>query len=809
MRTWIRNASFLFVIGASLRSLGLLGRDLYQLLSLLGFLVFVSTFLSATAVRRRPALLDAFLCGACVALAIGVGRLADLGLLHFYLLLLIALVVWFRQSDTADLRQLASYTVAFACVAILSELVRVIPYLWHAWRGAASMLSTIAGALAREDRNLGPTAMALPLLAALMILWLVRETLSESRRPRRWLYGALVLMAAHLSYLVMLTFYARWVSSHAGREWFILNSQHVFLVLGSGVFTLADRGRRMRAILPVASRRVGYASLAALATGLAATAFLGWAPPPPRSPATVMIYDAGYVNWEVPVYGKYGEGSAGMFGMLPAALEASGLEVVVSDDLGRLDAPEPPDCLVMINIQKFLDAPDKERIWRFVSGGGGLLCLGDHTGVAGIRGPFNDLLEPVGIRFEFDSSTFFGRGWEDALEYRVHPVNRGVESDEDYQIWVGATLDLDAGARPVVVGRYGYSDIGDPANIDRAYLGDRRYNPDELLGDVVLVADAKYGKGKVMVFGDTSGFQNLSFARSLDTVARSLFYLAREGGWGRGGLGQIVGLFCVVLVGLGAAWFAGTPVPLVALALGLGVGSAGVGAATPAPPSITPVFAEKNPRFLVSSELGRPWRLAVLDVSHGGRHTLRAWKDRSVGGFQLNLARNGFFPVIRDRFPYRDLDGGAKLLVLLAPTRRYSGAEVDAVERFVADGGRVIACVGFEELSASRGLLGRFGLDVAGIPLGRVEIPVEGDTLSVVVKEGWPVRFDATVPAEVLLSAWDYPVAVERSIGKGEVVLIGDTSFFHDANLETLDHYFAGNVEFLRRLTTDDRRPPR
>jgi hypothetical protein len=801
MKLWIRNASFLLVIGSALGVLGLFSRDLYRLLSLLSFLIFVSTFLPGLTARRDLRWLDIVSAVLIAALALFLWRFADLGLLHLYLAVSITLALFCWRSDSQEARQLASYVLALACVTIVAELVRLLPLVWHLRMGVASLLSAAGEAIAREDRNLGPTAMALPLLGALMILWLVRDGLAERRRRRRWLYGIILLAVTHIVYLFALKYYARWIGTLRGGDWFILNSQHVFLLLGSAVFTVADRGKPMRSLPRLFVRRLGTASIIALAAGFAAAFALGWAPPPPRGSATVMVFDAGYMNWAVPVHGKYGEKSAGMFGMLPGALDASGFDVVVSDDLTLLDGPDAPDCVVMINIQRFFEDEDKERIWAFVSKGGGLLCLGDHTGVAGIRGPFNDLLEPVGIRFEFDSSTFFGKGWNDALEFRVHPTNRVVRTDEDHQIWVGATLGVDAGARPVVLGRYGYSDIGDPANLVRAYLGDRRYNPDELLGDVVLVADAVYGEGKVMVFGDTSGYQNLSFARSLDTVASSLDYLAARGGYGRGTPAQIIGLAWILLAGLVCVAFARSLLPVLAIALGLGVGSAAAGLAAPVPEPITPVFAEKTTDFLLSPEPGRDWELAVLDASHGGHHTLRAWRDKSIGGLQLNLARNGYFLMIRDAFPYSDLEGGAKLFVVLAPARRYSAKEIDAVERFVRGGGRVIATVGFEELDASRDLLERFGMDVANIPLGRFEVPVEGDTLGVVFHEGWPVRFEPAAPVEVLLSMWDHPIAAKRTVGDGEIVLIGDSSFFHDVNLETLDSYFAGNVRFLREIT--------
>ena len=129
----------------------------------------------------------------------------------------------------------------------------------------------------------------------------------------------------------------------------------------------------------------------------------------------------------------------------------------------------------------------------------------------------------------------------------------------------------------------------------------------------------------------------------------------------------------------------------------------------------------------------------------------------------------------------------------------------DGQELFEEGGGQLLVTVGFEELEASRDLLERFGMDVVNIPLGRFEVPVEGDTLSVVFHEGWPVRFEPTAPAEVLLSVWDQPVAVKRTVGDGEIVLIGDSSFFHDVNLETLDSYFAGNVAFLREITEYDK----
>ena len=234
-----------------------------------------------------------------------------------------------------------------------------------------------------------------------------------------------------------------------------------------------------------------------------------------------------------------------------------------------------------------------------------------------------------------------------------------------------------------------------------------------------------------------------------------------------------MGLVVLILLALITTWVAKNPLPIVSVALGLAVGSAVVSVATPTPPTVVPSFLARGPKQSSSSIPHVQRQLAILDMSHGGHHTLRAWRDKSIGGLLLNLARNGYFPVTRDAF----------------------------IEEFAQNGGTVLVSVGFEELHGSRALLDRFGLEVSNIPLGKFQAVVKADTSTVVIREGWPVRAaDGATPAEVLVSEWGYPLVVRRPAGNGEVLLIGDSSFFHDVNLETLKEYTMANVAFLRKL---------
>ena len=126
-----------------------------------------------------------------------------------------------------------------------------------------------------------------------------------------------------------------------------------------------------------------------------------------------------------------------------------------------------------------------------------------------------------------------------------------------------------------------------------------------------------------LVFGDTSGYQNLSFTRSLESVARSLYFLADEGRSGTSRATQVAGLVAVFLVLVLSVRAGKSFVPLLAMALGLSLGSALVALATPSPPSLIPRFRDTSPEFASGESPHVRRELAIMDRSHGGRFTLR------------------------------------------------------------------------------------------------------------------------------------------------------------------------------------------
>jgi hypothetical protein len=391
------------------------------------------------------------------------------------------------------------------------------------------------------------------------------------------------------------------------------------------------------------------------------------------------------------------------------------------------------------------------------------------------------LLRPVGIKFRFDSAHFFNN-WEHAFEVFPHPVTREVSASRELAISIGASLDVPASAAPLVTAKYGYSDIGNANNGESAFLGDRRHNPAELLGDLVLVAASDYGRGRVLVFGDTSPFQNGALVMAHRFVGRVFDWLRAPAGTApvpRAALAAALLLFAALaaLLWRQGALAAASPFMAAALALGL-CGSALYDAAA-------------------GDEEVLRGDVAYIDTSHMERVDNKYDGDNSFLGLSYNLMRNGYLPLEMREFSAERLLAG-KVFVAMAPTRPFSAAEVAAVERFMEQGGTFILCLGWEEAANLQPMLRGFGLAVEGVPLGPVA--PEANDKNIHFYNAWPVRLERGREGRVVcaLKAGPYPLIVEQARGSGRLILVGDSHFLGGVNLESYESFVEENIHFLR-----------
>jgi hypothetical protein len=308
----------------------------------------------------------------------------------------------------------------------------------------------------------------------------------------------------------------------------------------------------------------------------------------------------------------------------------------------------------------------------------------------------NDLLAThSGIQFNFDTADFAVGGWLHGLEYPDHPTTWGMGDrlTEPGHV-VGASLDVQWPARPLLVGKHGFVDRGDYGAGNRAYLGSYEFEGDEPLGDLVLAAWGPFGDGQVYVFGDTSGFANAIMTASHRFVSRVfgvLTYKRADGG--NGAVFPAVAL--LILGGIALAVWGRHPEILAAIAVALLV----FGGAVP---------VEREGWFRAPAGPN----VAYVDATHLSRAAGEGWRPDGLMGLHLNLSRAGYHTMNLDRWSRRRLDGAA-LVISVAPTRPYSREELDDLERLVRRGGKLILTIGGQDTGPARSLLERFGFRIA------------------------------------------------------------------------------------------------
>lgn len=497
------------------------------------------------------------------------------------------------------------------------------------------------------------------------------------------------------------------------------------------------------------------------------------------------LADMSSASWD-----RFGVGAQGMYGHWVELLQASGREVrVVRDSIDGSDL-EGIDTLVSI-VPTAPDAPDAQLVESFVQAGGSLFLLGDHTDLMGSAAVSNSILEPFGIEFRFDTvmeSTGMFVGNLEVIDNGVLPTST---LPNQLEILHGASLRLSGPAEPVVIGKLMFGDAGDRHKGGKdAFLGDYRLQPHfEQMGDLVLAAKANYGAGRVLVFGDTSGFQNIALPRSSAVVLRLFDWLDGEdvgGGWLLHGLGLLAGGLVVlglkrrrdaelrgISAGLGLLWLVG------------GAASAPLDNAT-----LVDELEETARIFLVAD--------STFTYAANAHFT-----DDSFDGLLVNAARSGLTPLIGD--PSVPTNLAACEVIAALPTAVLADGSVARLTRYVNDGGTLLIATGYEEAAGVQALLDAFGFEIVGLPMGAAPV-LKWDQAArykgPLFAEAWPI-VDVQPELGRVRNHFELDgqaLVVDRQIGAGRVIVIGDSWFLTDSHLEAETEYVVPNINFLAEL---------
>jgi hypothetical protein len=333
------------------------------------------------------------------------------------------------------------------------------------------------------------------------------------------------------------------------------------------------------------------------------------------------------------------------------------------------------------------------------------------------------------------------------------------------------------------MGRFGYGDLG-PAKEDekRGWLGDFEYQVNERLGDLVLVAGEQVGAGKVLVFGDTTSFFNLNLIRSYELLRAVLTWFGEPGGYAWFNSRAAERLAVVLL--------------MITLLLSINDRSERSVQGTLMVLALLSFVLHQAAHLPFNRNLARQ-RMAIIDFSQQPYASKHSNMNSGLFGMTANLYRHDMMPVTQNDWN-RELLDEAALLFLNAPQRPFSAARRKDVMEFAERGGVVLMSCGYSHYGNARSLLEPLGLEVLNIPLGR-----SFDRLAfgqpIHLFSAWPLRLHRD-NATVLAMSDDWPLIVEVPIGRGRFILIPDSEFFHNINLENMERHSQANVNFIRTL---------
>ena len=546
----------------------------------------------------------------------------------------------------------------------------------------------------------------------------------------------------------------------------------------------------------------GYAGWAvvglALAIPLATTLSPGI---PDLGGRKIVVYDEGYINWGKPEFDSFGSDSAGECGMLPAMVASLGGRLQHSSKLTDADLSDT-DLLVLIHPLRPWTAELQDRVWSYVHRGGELLVLAEPWVLEeGQASAFDEVLTPTAMRVRFDTAISETYQWQQSHEPPMHPAGLGLgDLRDEFGLIQSSSIDVRWPARPMLVGRWGYSDPGSDATI----VGVNRYEPGNRLGDLVLAAEQSFGRGRVVVLGDVTGVKNQSFSNCYSFIGRILGYQAGHVSSPQAFGRQLLGLAgCLALVVLLARDI--SPVRLASAAICLVASLA-----------FSTALSERASQVLPGGPPGAARsNLVCIDASHLEAYSGVNWADDGLGGLKLTLMRSGYVPCMLPALTPERLSRAA-ILISIAPARQFTAAERQAVRQFVEDGGLLIAMAGAESAGPINELLRDLDSDgsylqvppspapseeeAENLPLGHghwTYLPNAGYSNHLMCYAGWPIR----CPDDLGKVSFWVPADAERKpaammgLGRGKVLVIGDTGFALNKNIENA----AGT-------TTEDRR---
>ena len=369
------------------------------------------------------------------------------------------------------------------------------------------------------------------------------------------------------------------------------------------------------------------------------------------------------------------------------------------------------DVLVIKTPTKRFSRQEVHDIIEFVHDGGGLFVMGDHTNLMGMNTFANEIIEPMGLRLKYDGVNGLNGGFSLFERPCLNP-HPAVAKVEYYEFLTSCSIDAPLWAEDVMLVHSNLSDRLDYAS--GSFFGDFAKSPDIDFGPLLLSAAVAYGKGRLIVFSDSTTFNTFTLFMHghAEFFKGAMQYLNRSNSrWVvlRAPL-LFLGAATIMLGGVTCCvgrrrWISALTGSIAVLA-GWWIAQAACGGLAA---KAYPDLVEKDPivrvHFLwAKSRYGLPPAVGSSEIP----------AEYAMDTFYVTVQRIGFVPSLKRTV--QDLVQDADVAVILNPAEHFEKSELRLVTDWVRAGGRLLLMDNASDLHLHRSHLTDF-LEPLGITL--------------------------------------------------------------------------------------------
>jgi hypothetical protein len=295
-------------------------------------------------------------------------------------------------------------------------------------------------------------------------------------------------------------------------------------------------------------------------------------------------------------------------------------------------------------------------------------------------------------------------------------------------------------------------------------MGNERRDVGEVAGWLVLAAMTSYGRGRLVVLGDTTPFQDDIIPRTFpDAMSFVTMVVVADEAICRGVDKNCLALaFAVIAIAFYILGWRNCSTLVLGIALGSALASI--------------QFADPSAAAMSGG--------AAVDEGHGNRILWTGKGDLRITELISALHSRGIPAVSVDRLT-RASTAQRDFVMIIAPRIDYTASELDVLTDYLGSGGTVCVFVGVQEAAACPNLLAWCNIKLTGMPLGSSHGKLlRGFDSLLAFNSAWAIEpCGATVVADVEA----VPVVVSRSVGRGHCVVVGDPQFWSSRERGTVN----------------------